>query len=286
MAKFIFSGIHYESSTAYFIMDNGGYSSCERVLLPVLGKDIKLIRHKGQYCTGYYDLETLKKHPCPTVSKVTNKLESCPECIKRMDFNPHFYNVKTDGISIKQQAYLNEPHLVYLAFFGGDYYKVGITNKRRSLARFHEQGARYACIIAECSNAYSAREIEHNFISFCGLKETIRKKTKRKLSLSLYEAEPVNDFFLDRINFYNMLNLNGSQVSLLDFFNLDNCYFSSGAHPDGLIRDISDSKPVSLSGRVIGIIGDNIFLECGSLVDLFDTNLIKTHVVTFEVSQW
>lgn len=283
MSKYIFSGIHYDNSESYLLLDSGNKSNCDRNVISLREKSITITRHRGRYCTGYYDTDTLQKHPCPTVSPVEGNEFHCHSCSKKMAFNPYFYNVKKEGISAKQQSYLNETHVVYLAFFGGEYFKVGITNKRRKYTRLFEQGARYACIVAECSSAYEARVIEHNFISLCGLKEVVRKSTKRKLSLINYDQKVAQVFFNEKIMDYNNLTHHRDGVSMSDFINMDNESFFSGYFPVELINDVSDITPVRISGRVLGTIGDNLFIDTGTLVDLVDTNFIKSHVISFEM---
>ncbi|CAI0878346.1 DUF2797 domain-containing protein [Serratia fonticola] len=284
MNKYIFSGIHYYNNEACLLLDSGNKPACERIVTTLRDKTVKIIRHKARFCTGYYDIDTLQKHPCPTVSPVKESDFHCHSCSIRMAFNPYFYNVKKDALSRKQQSYLNEEHVVYLAFFGGGYVKVGITNKRRQYTRLFEQGARHACIVAECSSAYEARKIEHNFITLCGVKEVVRKSTKRKLALISYDQNVSKNLFSKMITTYNTLTQHLDNVGMNDFINLDNESFFAGYFPVELINDVSNISPIRISGKVLGTIGENLFVDTGTFIDLIDTSFIKSHIVSFEIT--
>ncbi|MBS5773856.1 MAG: DUF2797 domain-containing protein [Enterobacter cloacae] len=283
MSKYIFSGIHYNNNDAFLLLDSGSKCNCDRTVLPLRNKKITITRHRGRYCTGYYDIATLQKHPCPLVSTVENNEFHCLLCARKMDFKPHFYNIKREGVSSKQRSYLDEKHFVYLAFFGEGYVKVGITNKRRKYTRLFEQGARFACMVAECSSAYEARTIEHNFITLCGLKEVVRKSTKRKLALINYHKEMAEALFNEKISSYNAMTHYRENLKMIDFKDMDSESFFSGHFPLELINDVSDISPIHISGQVLGTIGDLLFIDTGALVDLIDTNFIKAHIVSLEM---
>lgn len=284
MNKYIFSGIHYDNSEAYLLLDSGNKSACDRIVTPLRNKMVTITRHRARFCTGYYDINTLQKHPCPTVSPVGGSDFHCQSCSKKMAFNPYFYNVKKGDVSAKQQTYLNETHVVYLAFFGGEYVKAGITNKRRQYTRLFEQGARYASIVAECSSAYEARKIEHNFITLCGVKEVVRKSIKRKLAMLSYNQKLAEAVFTEKINSYNSLTQQRDGVAMNEFISLDSQSFFTGYYPAELINDISDVTPIRVCGRVVGTIGDNLFIDTGTVIDLIDSNLIKSHIVSIEIT--
>lgn len=284
MNKYIFSGIHYENNESFLLLDVGNKSACNRSVISIRNITLALTRHKSRFCTGYYDINTLQKHPCPTISPVDEKNVTCRSCSMKMAFNPYFYNVRQDVLPEKQKLYLNEKHIVYLAYFGGEYVKVGITNNRRRFTRLFEQGARHACIVAECASAYEAREIEHKFISLCGVKEVVRKQTKRKLALVDYPENVSKEIFSELINRYNTLSHQQEDVDMKVFINLDKESFFAGAFPEELINDITDISPVRFSGKILGTIGDILFVDTGVFVDLIDTNLIKSHIVSLEVT--
>lgn len=283
MRKYIFSGIHYDNNAASLLLDSGNKYDFTRTVVPLRNKTITIIRHRGRYCTGYYDIATLQKHPCPMANPVGDNEFHCHLCSKKMAFNPYFYNVKRESISAKQQSYLDESHVVYLSFFADGYIKVGITNKRRQYARLFEQGARFACVVAECNSAYEARIIEYNFISLCGVKEVVRKSTKRKLSLINYDEKMAKAVFNEKIATYNTFTHHQDRVNMIDFKDLDSESFFSGCFPVELINDVSDITPIHISGKVLGTIGDNLFIDTGTLIDLIDTNFIKAHMISFQM---
>jgi hypothetical protein len=94
-------------------------------------------------------------------------------------FNPAFYNAPT--LSPQQQLRNLEPHLVYLAHFGGSTMKVGMTHARRGIHRLLEQGARMGVLLARFADAYRARALEERIARDLEIAEAVRPARKRQL---------------------------------------------------------------------------------------------------------
>lgn len=131
-----------------------------------------------RFCTGWYDMENKCEHACPESAKLTDH-DICVICRDRTGFNPAFYNSKT--ISPAQESRNREPHALYLAYFGGDLVKVGISHVSRKLGRLLEQGARFVIVLETFATANVARKYEAQIAKTDGFVEAMRGSTKLKL---------------------------------------------------------------------------------------------------------
>ncbi len=121
-------------------------------------------------------METGVLHTCPDTLKVENKYEQCSGCQKRTGFNPAFYNATS--VSEQQEARNAEPHTLYLARFGTNTLKVGISYAKRGNSRLLEQGARDALILDTFPSAHIARQYEAKIAALPNVVETVQLQTK------------------------------------------------------------------------------------------------------------
>ena len=160
----VISGYGFENKDEgpYIHVDGNEENEIYRTKVAIKGSKffIKILENK--VCTGPFNLLELKGIPCPKKASLdkTKPNSQCFECFTKTGFNPAFYNVDPKTLSPQQKAYNEQPHIVYLAFFGEEKVKVGIANKKRYLNRWLEQGAILATIIGEFENAYDARKME------------------------------------------------------------------------------------------------------------------------------
>ena len=138
-----------------------------------------------RYCLGWRDLENSTSHPCPDRAVIDPKYDTCPACQKRTGFNPAFYNVAS--VSPQQEKLNQEPHILYLAHFGGDTVKVGISRAKRGIHRLLEQGARSALVLDTFPTALIARSYEAKIAALPGLRETFSIRTKLSLLERSYD---------------------------------------------------------------------------------------------------
>lgn len=138
-----------------------------------------------RYCLGWRDLENSTSHPCPDRAVIDPKYDTCPACQKRTGFNPAFYNVAS--VSPQQEKLNQEPHILYLAHFGGDTVKVGISRAKRGIHRLLEQGARSALVLDTFPTALIARSYEAKIAALPGLRETFSIRTKLTLLERSYD---------------------------------------------------------------------------------------------------
>jgi hypothetical protein len=200
-----------------------------------------------KYCTGWYDISNHTNHSCQTQSKVESKYTSCFHCRKKTGFNPAFYNA--DEVSETQQAYNQQPHSVYLAYFGSGIAKVGILSDSRGSERIYEQGALLFTVVSQCKNANDARSIEKSYIQK-GLKESVIKKQKEealKRPINIDEERKVFTAIVADV-------VNGTECNIISNFEH---YFFKSYQPIQITPFVS----TTVSGRIIGIIGRYLILE-------------------------
>ncbi len=200
------------------------------------------------YCTGWYDIELHSNHICPDAALVKPGFGSCFACRQKTGFNPGFYN--SDAISDKQAAYNKKPHSVYVANFGGSFYKAGMMSTSRGLARIHEQGALFYAVVGEFSNADLARTLEARLIGQ-GLKNSVLKSQKQKLYQNIYKLDRSHSLQQFQQKLTN-LGLDGVNAK---------CNIDTFLPPVSLDREISNIPADGASGVVVGAIGSYLVLR-------------------------
>lgn len=199
-----------------------------------------------KWCTGWYDISSHQNHACDNHARVDLSYDSCFTCRKKTDFNPAFYN--TTQISQKQAAYNNQPHSVYVAYFGNNLVKAGIMSDSRGLERLYEQGAMLYTVIGSFPSATVAHDLEDRLIQK-GLRNSITKKQK----MAVYEKGI--DIADEKDIFMSILKKLGYKDALI-VSNLDMFFF--GLYPKQPIEPFGNNI---MSGRITGVIGRYLVLE-------------------------
>lgn len=137
-----------------------------------------------RYCIGWHDLATKETYPCPEQATTDSKYDTCPACQRRTGFNPAFYHATS--VSPQQEARNNEPHILYLAYMGEGYLKVGISWAERGIRRLLDQGARSALVLDTFPTALIARQYEASIAALPHLHETTPTRTKLQLLTHTY----------------------------------------------------------------------------------------------------
>lgn len=132
-----------------------------------------------RYCIGWHDLTDGTNHPCPDNATTRDNHDTCIACQKRTGFNPAFYNAT--HVSPQQTQRNNEPHILYIAYMGDGYCKVGISWARRGIRRLLDQGARAGIILDTFPTALIARQYEARIARLPHIHETTT--TRKKLQL-------------------------------------------------------------------------------------------------------
>ncbi|SEL70705.1 DUF2797 domain-containing protein [Pseudomonas agarici] len=275
--RYIFSGLSYTTEGGQFILDNIGTHGRRTVAL--LDCPITLRRMSARFCSGWYDLSSFTPHPCPTSSQLTANGNSCEACVKKTGYSPFFYNVPAAQISQQQRNYNASPHSVYLASFGPDLIKVGISNSGRLNDRWLDQGAIYAREIFNCADAASARELEAFVSSSASIVEQVSVALKARSLVRygvVYDPEP---------SFERVLNLISASAVLGDRAGLTvdlTTYYKPERIPFSALIDVSRESPLEVSGRICFSVGGICIFETDGLYYLCDMSRFKSHVVHFD----
>ena len=219
-----------------------------------LGQTLTLRFDTAQrFCTGWYDMRSGEDHICPERAEVAEKYEQCPACQKRTGFNPAFYHASS--VSEQQEERNQEPHFLYLAHFGKDVIKVGISYAGRGNSRLLEQGARSALVLDTFPTAHIARQYEAKIASLPGIAETIQLRKKiAELEKPYDQAVAMQELTGTRNRIKEQLGVTFAQN---DALHLDPTYFASGAPQ---LADAFDCSPQALiSGRATGMLGSLLF---------------------------
>ena len=209
--------------------------------------NIELKNPTEKFCTGWYDIETSTNYPCETNQPVQDRYNDCYICRAKTGFNPAFYN--TSEISAAQVEFNKLPHSVYVAYFGDDIFKAGITVSRRGLNRLYEQGALFYAVVAEAPNANEARKLESRLIR-SGLKESVLKTTKSSILKTPLNKEK------EREKFQKLLKTTAYPTAKIES-NIELYFFDNYANES--IKPFSSES--SHSGTIKGIVGRYLVLE-------------------------
>ncbi|MBS7412463.1 DUF2797 domain-containing protein [Pseudomonas syringae] len=240
---------------------------------------ITLRRMSARFCSGWYDLSSFTQHPCPTSTKLTANRNACEACEKKTGYSPFFYNVSAAQISQQQRHYNASPHSVYLASFGPDLIKVGISNSGRLTDRWLDQGAIYAREIFNCADAYSARELEAHVSSIASIIEQVSVSLKVRSLVRFgmtYDPEPSFERILNLISESAVLGSRaGFTVDLTTYYKPERIPFSA-------LIDVSRESPLEVSGRICFSVGGSCIFENNGLYYFCDMSKFKSHVVHFD----
>lgn len=118
-----------------------------------------------------------ERHCAGTVAADEHKFcdnPAAPYCREHTDYWPC---AVCRGNCTKPLPNCDRPHVVYLAAFAPDTFKVGVTKPSRLFARFHEQGADRAAVIESHPDGREARRRETAIAQ--GISDSVRVDTKR-----------------------------------------------------------------------------------------------------------
>lgn len=217
------------------------------------GEDLNLrFDTQQRFCTGWKDLKTGEDHPCPNHQKLEPRYSQCAACQAKTGFNPAFYHA--DSVSEVQQELNSKPHFLYLAYFGPEQIKVGISHAGRGQVRLYEQGARLAYILETFSSALIARQYEAKIAAADGFLENVKSNLKMSLlklpferdqALAKLKAAKEQAELVCKTRFGEAELIEPNQSFFTDDFDSSSL--------DGVI-DFCDQKKIS--GRLAGVIGD------------------------------
>lgn len=264
-----------------YLLTNIGFSRDEKPVLLLQSEDTFVdflpIGHQfslafdmnQRHCTGWRDITKGERHPCPNHTSVDQKYEQCRECQIRTGFNPAFYHATT--VSEQQEARNQQPHILYLAHFGPNIIKVGISLAARGRSRLLEQGARTAIILDTFPSAHIARHYEEQIARLPGISETIQLSKKLSgLKHSYDNAFAARELHAVLLSIEQQLNVSFADQ---DVVHLDDIYFAGATFDHQQAVDLSSSH--SISGTAIGMIGSVLCMTQSGTPLIF---ALKKHV--------
>ena len=208
-----------------------------------------------RFCTGWRDITTGERFPCPTNTPLDAKYEQCPACQRRTGFNPAFYHASS--VSAQQEEWNQQPHILYLAYFASNLIKVGITLAARGNSRLLEQGARSALILDTFPTAHIARQYEAKIAALPGFVETVLVSKKIEALHAPFDTRKADDILqASRQTIEKSLVTTFPQNSVL---HLDSFFFPEGVP---LLNEAFDCQSMAkIAGSVQGMLGSLLFCE-------------------------
>lgn len=170
----------------------------------VLSSELKINFSKEVYCTGYSDGK--QRYRC---EKLSEGLAQCREC-RSKDISKVYTRLDFTGFEHMVDEFMARDYAVYIAYFGNDLLKCGVTRKERVEKRLREQGADYWVELMNFKNAQDAYEMERLIQDHFGLRNTVTSDKKleafgkydlervRRVVEGIRSSEPFADYVLDR----------------------------------------------------------------------------------------
>ncbi len=269
----LFTHYHYDSDGFFPQLALRSTDDVEH--MPIQGQTCTFEFHTSErFCTGWHDLATGESHPCPDNAVVTGQYHECRHCQQKTGFNPAFYHAAS--ISQQQQARNQLPHTLYLAHFGPNVIKVGITWEGRGIRRLLDQGARSCLILGTFPNADIARQYEAKIAKLPGIAETIQIRQKRQLLSTLYDSEKGKlELMATRDTIAQSLGFtpDNNAPRYLDPYYL-------GSHQLQPYRLVDLHGETKISGRFLGMVGSTLIAEQDNMQYFLNIGKLRGHLVT------
>jgi hypothetical protein len=227
----------------------------------VRGAQLSLSWGMDRRCIGHYDLINGGSFPCPDSARLEDGLTTCMKCFRRNGFNPSFYNVEVATLSQQQRVYNERPHVVYLAAFSAQCVKVGIAGRHRVHARWRDQGARLALVLAHAADAYQARAHEERISRELALPEQVRSAKKRALLNEFFDMTRTRKLLEGTRSIAETTLALAPLASPVHDLHAD--YLGARALELPLV-DLTDAVPTAISGVGLGMVGDLLIVEQGT----------------------
>lgn len=243
----LFGGIYYDKNLRPTLrLDN-------ETMLPLDNSGTFTFDTTQRYCIGWHDLTTGENHTCPNQAATDSKYDTCPACQRRTGFNPAFYHAAS--VSPQQEARNAEPHMLYLAYMGPQYIKVGISWEQRGVRRLLDQGARSALILETFPTALVARQYEAKIAALAGIHETTPTRTKLQLLEQPYDTSTAQDLLLHTKK--RIEDTLKTSFDAPDVVHLNTHYHKTSTS----ISNFTALTEPLISGEPTAVIGDILFMQ-------------------------
>jgi len=134
----------------------------------------------GRFCTGRYGFAgtfRVAPLPCPQQAQA-GPGGQCATCRERDDFRFAHHAHKGGQAPAALTAYLDQPHLLYVATFAHAASKVGTAAAPRRVSRLDEQGPMHATYLLRARDGRAARVLEDTLSRDAGLAQAVRGSAK------------------------------------------------------------------------------------------------------------
>lgn len=177
--EYIWHGITWATGTPTLLVANTETRTLEQIAVMDLDLGIKVVA-TDRFCTGRYrfvDTVRVEPEPCPTAAPATTGGQ-CVACLHRDEFR-FAHHVHTGGpVPAALEAYIAQPHWLYIATFAGGLSKVGTAAAPRKTSRLNEQGPVRATYLAEVADGRAVRHLEDTLTHQAGLAQSVRPARK------------------------------------------------------------------------------------------------------------
>jgi len=146
----------------------------------VMGLRIGVKAGGGRFCTGRYGFAgtfQVEPLPCPQQAQA-GPGGQCAACLGRDDFRFAHHAHEGGHVSAALTAYLDQPHLLYVATFANAASKVGTAAAPRRVSRLDEQGPVHATYLLQASDGRAVRVLEDTLSREAGLAQSVRGAAK------------------------------------------------------------------------------------------------------------
>lgn len=244
-------------------------SNGNREEMPIqLGKNIHWRITGPRRCTGYY--QDTGWQPCPNDSVLRRNQIRCRGCSRLDEYSPC---IRCRGDTClaneeRQKQCMETPYGVYLALFGNDIIKVGVSSMSRILLRWIEQGADYGAIIAEVEGGQEARKTERIVAKRTDISDAVHR-TRKQSSMSMrLNAAAAEEIILEVIEEMDFAKLH-QRPEIIDL----SCYYGFKTLPSEPLTWLESNASMEnsmLDGRICGVKGSNILVERKSALFIAD----------------
>lgn len=130
----------------------------------------------GRFCTGRYAFAgtfQVEPLPCPQQAQA-GPGGQCAACLGRDDFRFAHHAHNGGQAPAALSAYLDQPHLLYVATFAHAASKVGTAAAPRRVSRLNEQGPVHATYLLRARDGRAVRVLEDTLSRDAGLAQSVR----------------------------------------------------------------------------------------------------------------
>ena len=294
-----FKGIKWINNIPNFVL----YDYKNNFIEYKIVKGIISIKKEGlKKCNGYYDLATHKYIACPNFNNSkSDNVKQCETCLNITGFNECLgcdgkYCRTTNSIAKK---FCTQKHVVYIALFGNNKFKVGTAAEYRKYIRILEQGAIASMFVAKTPDGKQARLIEHS-ISKLGYVLQVNSTFKMKNLIIDMERTEIENILKEH---YNHI-INGIPTAFkkcfifpeINYCEKMNKINKSIFSPKEMQLSLLDNKVQntyninyflnydSICGRIANVVGTFLVVKSKNTFLVFDTKELEGYIVNIELS--